>query len=171
MGLRQDHAFSALKDPLSNPPTLAFPDFSLPFIVYVDASHDGVAACLHQPFIPSDDMPAFSQDSSSPSMVSVHPAFSFDFPDDELNALKHDLQNDRIFGHTYRQLSNGNSGAFDRFELVNGILYWRLRDGRLVTCIPESMVRKVLSAAHESFGHWGFEKTWSFVKQRFYRPA
>ena len=33
------------------------------------------------------------------------------------------------------------------------------------------MVRRVLTAAHESFGNWGFEKTWSFVKQRFYRPG
>ena len=67
---------------------------------------------------------------------------------------------------------NGGSGSPpDRFEMVNGILYWRLRDGRLATCIPATMVRRVLMAAHESFGHWGFDKTWAFVKARFYRPG
>ena len=55
--------------------------------------------------------------------------------------------------------------------MANGILYWRLRDGRLATCLPEAMIPTVLAAAHESFGHWGFEKTWAFVKARFYRPG
>ena len=36
---------------------------------------------------------------------------------------------------------------------------------------PANMVRRVLQAAHESFGHWGFDKTWAFVKARFYRPG
>lgn len=168
-GSEQDDAFLSLKEALSNPPTLAFPDFSLPFIVYVDASHDGMAACLHQPFVSSHDIPAAQTPASSIALA--HPSFSFDFADDELNALRFDLQNDRIFGPTYRLMVNGESPASDRFELINGLLYWRLRDGRLATCIPDTMVRKVLTAAHESFGHWGYEKTWSFVKQRFYRPG
>lgn len=33
------------------------------------------------------------------------------------------------------------------------------------------MIPTVLAAGHESFGHWGFEKTWAFVKARFYRPG
>ena len=56
-GPAHDAAFQALKVALSSPPTLAFPNFDLPFIVYVDASHDGMAACLHQPFIPSYELP------------------------------------------------------------------------------------------------------------------
>ena len=159
-----DAAFQSLKDALSSPPTLAFPNFSLPFIVYVDSSHDGMAACLHQLFLPSSDLPL-----STINFACAHPSFSFDFAEDELNRLRCDLQTDRVFSQTYKLLSSGTQTPSDRFEMANGILYWRLRDGRLATCLPESMVRSVLTAAHDSFGHWGFDKTWSFVKARFYR--
>ena len=170
-GHEQDEAFTSLKDALSQPPTLAFPDFNLPFIVYVDASHDGMAACLHQPFVPACDVPMTATTDSPVVTTSAHPCFSFDFAEDELNQLRHDLQQDRTFSQTYLQLSRGESPTSDRFELINGVLYWRLRDGRLATCLPASMVRRVLTAAHEAFGHWGFEKTWSLIKQRFYRPG
>lgn len=59
----------------------------------------------------------------------------------------------------------------NRFPMANGILYWRLRDGLLATCPPEDMISAVLAAAHESFGHWGFEKTCVFVKAHFYCPS
>ena len=59
----------------------------------------------------------------------------------------------------------------DQFPIANGILYWRLRDGLLATCLPEDMISAVLAAAYESFGHWGFEKTCVFVKARFYCPS
>lgn len=95
----------------------------------------------------------------------------FNFAEEELNTLRADLQTDRVFSYVYKQLTDGIiPPASDRFKLVNGLLYWRLSDGRLATCVPASMVRRVLVATHESFGHWGFEKTWSFVKQHFYRP-
>ena len=96
-GPEQDDAFSTLKEALSNPPTLAFPDFSLPFIVYVDASHDGMAACLHQPFVAAHDLPALSAPVPGTTAVvtnpvpSAHPSFSFDFADEEVNALRLDL--------------------------------------------------------------------------------
>ena len=169
-GQAHDAAFQALKEALSCPPTLAFPNFDLPFIVYVDASHDGMAACLHQPFIPSCELPLHPQSPAVPVSPTVfacaHPSFSFDFAEEELNRLRTDLQADRVFSHTYKLLSSGahppSDGSLspsDRFELVNGILYWRLRDGRLATCLPDSMVKGVLAAAHDSFGHWGFDKT------------
>lgn len=173
-GPAQDSAFQSLKDALSSPPTLAFPDFSLPFIVYVDASRDGMAACLHQPFVSRRDLPTAPAGALAGPLAttSAHPCFSFDFDDDELNTLRRDLMTDKVFSHTYNLLSGGGSGSPpDRFEMVNGILYWRLRDGKLATCIPATMVRRVLAAAHESFGHWGFDKTWAFVKARFYRPG
>lgn len=46
-GPTHDAAVHALKEALLNPPMLAFPDFTIPFIVYVDAFYDGMAACLH----------------------------------------------------------------------------------------------------------------------------
>ena len=182
-GPAHDAAFRSLKEALSNPPTLAFPDFTIPFIVYVDASHDGMAACLHQPFIPHPQLPLAAHFNSSTvppaspcvslnvPFASAHPSFSFDFADEELNRLRSSLKSDRIFSHTYQLLSAGDPPPSDRFEMANGILYWRLRDGRLATCLPEDLIPTVLAAAHESFGHWGFKKTWAFVKARFYRPG
>jgi hypothetical protein len=41
-------AFETLKEKLTNPPVLAYPDFIKPFVLYVDASHDGMACALHQ---------------------------------------------------------------------------------------------------------------------------
>lgn len=110
-GQAYDAAFQALREALSCPPTLAFPNFNLPFIVYVDASHDGMAACLHQPFIPSCELPLHPQSPAVPVSPTVfacaHPSFSFDFAEEELNRLRTDLQADRVFSHTYKLLSSG----------------------------------------------------------------
>jgi hypothetical protein len=47
-GDEQQSAFELLIDRLSSPPILAFPDFSRPFILRVDASRDGLGAVLCQ---------------------------------------------------------------------------------------------------------------------------
>ena len=176
-GPSQDSAFSALKDALSSPPTLAFPNFRLPFIVYVDASHDGMAACLHQPFVSNEELPLMSQSPASHfTTASAYPVFSFEFDDGELNDLRQALIADELFSTTYRSLRSGSvpsdaSLSTDGFELVNDVLYRRLPDGRLAVCLPSSFVQRVLSVAHDSSGHWGFEKTWALLKDCFYRPG
>lgn len=43
-----DSAFSALKTAMTTTPTLALPDFSIPFIIQTDASGDGIGAILSQ---------------------------------------------------------------------------------------------------------------------------
>ena len=47
-GPEQQEAFESLKDKLCKAPVLAFPDFSLPFILTTDASKTAVAAILSQ---------------------------------------------------------------------------------------------------------------------------
>ena len=138
-GPANDAAFEALKAALSSPPTLAFPNFNLPFIVYVNASHEGMAACLHQPFIPSCKAPLSSFTAATPGgstspaspgvFACAHPSFSFDFAEEELNRLRTALQTNLVFSHTYKILSGGTHSPesptlSDRFELTNGILYW-----------------------------------------------
>ena len=41
-------AFESLKQALNSPPVLAYPDYTKPFIVEVDASNDGLGAVLSQ---------------------------------------------------------------------------------------------------------------------------
>ena len=41
-------AFESLKQALTSPPVLAYPDYTKPFIVEVDASNDGLGAVLSQ---------------------------------------------------------------------------------------------------------------------------
>lgn len=47
-GKEQDDAFAALRDRLTEPPLLAYPDFSKPFLVRTDASTIGLGAVLCQ---------------------------------------------------------------------------------------------------------------------------
>ena len=41
-------AFETLKEKMTNPPILGYPDFTKPFIVETDASFDGLGAVLSQ---------------------------------------------------------------------------------------------------------------------------
>ncbi|KAJ1035288.1 hypothetical protein NDA13_000708 [Ustilago tritici] len=53
-GTAQDKALAKLKAALSSLPTLAYPDFDHPFLLYVDASQLAFAAALHQQLPLSD---------------------------------------------------------------------------------------------------------------------
>ncbi|KAE8216883.1 hypothetical protein CF319_g8887, partial [Tilletia indica] len=44
----QQRSFETLRDAIANPPTLAHPDPSKPYLLYVDASKSALAAILHQ---------------------------------------------------------------------------------------------------------------------------
>ena len=47
-GVQEQHAFDTLKKHLMSPPILAYPDFTIPFILHTDASNDGLGAVLCQ---------------------------------------------------------------------------------------------------------------------------
>ena len=46
MGDEHEKAFQFLKEKLTTTPILQYPDFSLPFILYTDASGTGLSAVL-----------------------------------------------------------------------------------------------------------------------------
>ena len=45
---QHQHILESILDCLTNPPVMAFPDFSLPFILHTDASSEGLGAILYQ---------------------------------------------------------------------------------------------------------------------------
>ncbi len=45
-GPEQQHAFDSLKNALTSPPVLAYPDYAQPFLLYTDASTVGLGAAL-----------------------------------------------------------------------------------------------------------------------------
>lgn len=81
------------------------------------------------------------------------------------------MEKDKGFAHTYELLTEGQPTLSNRFAVIHQVLYCRLRNGKLATSIPDSMVIEVLRVLHDSSWHWGFEKTWHFFKQRFYRSG
>lgn len=76
-----DEALETLKELLSSPPTLAFPDFTLPLILCMDVSHDGMTACLHQWIIPASSVPVTATTGAEFVIAATeYPTVSFDFP-------------------------------------------------------------------------------------------
>ena len=62
-----EKSFCSLKEKLTSPPTLAFPDFSKPFIVETDASCNGLGAVLSQQQEPGQVVIAYASRSLKPS--------------------------------------------------------------------------------------------------------
>ena len=61
-----DYAFNALKMALTSAPILGFTNFNLPFIVYTDASNQGLGAVLSQVHYGKERVIAFASRSLSP---------------------------------------------------------------------------------------------------------
>ncbi|SYW85347.1 uncharacterized protein UBRO2_05786 [Ustilago bromivora] len=67
-GAAQDKALTDLKAALSSPPTLAYPDFTQLFLLYVDASQQAFTAALHQ------QLPLSNSDSTTGKSATTTPA-------------------------------------------------------------------------------------------------
>lgn len=130
-------AFQSLKTKLSCAPALAYPEFNLPFILYVDASIDGYGAALHQAF---------------PTKGKQQTAMLISIPDqkDWIN----EQRTDKIFGPVIQKMQANGPTKESAYRMMEGILTF---NGRI--CIPASRMKNVLYDAHDALGHFGFAKT------------
>ncbi|KAE8239311.1 hypothetical protein A4X06_0g8357, partial [Tilletia controversa] len=158
-GPEQQASFEALRAAIANPPVLAHPDPSRPYILYTDASKGALAAILHQV-------------TTTPAPVPIDPVGA------HLNTLSvlpsgiaRDrwtmwLSEDKFFAPILRR-------AQDRPTSDNE---WVLRDSVLVRrsddriALPAAGLSVVLRHAHDQGGHFGFWKTFLAVRKHFWRP-
>lgn len=142
-------AFDTLKQIISNPPILAFPDLSLRFYVYVDASKKAFAFAIHQRF-----------PKAKPQIFVGLGTDSDETTQKWVNAIKHD----NLFGKIYENVKDHADYAINS----QGLLIVR-SDGDKI-CVPRSKVHEVCHDCHNSVGHPGFARTWHLMKQIWYRP-
>jgi len=104
-GDAQQLAFDALKDKLTNPPVLAYADYSLPFTIHTDASGKGLGAVLYQKLDGVDKVIAYASRGLRPS-ERKYPAHKLEFL-----ALKWaitDKFQDYLMGNTFEVITDSN---------------------------------------------------------------
>jgi hypothetical protein len=143
-------AFDTLKKKLISPPVLAYPDFSKPFILYVDASHAGMACALLQ--LSTDSGPTEDDATTAlPMEASVK---------EELASMQ---RRDPTWGKIF-----DNVHLFPQFTITGGLLYHQDR-----ICLPNNkgFIRSVLHDSHDAVGHMGIAKSYDIMRKQWYRPG
>ncbi|KAE8181236.1 hypothetical protein CF328_g8902, partial [Tilletia controversa] len=163
-GEDQQTSFDRLKAAIASPPTLAHPDPSRPYLLYIDASKDGFGAILHQSF-ETEAPPLQSAESAQllaldlvrlPSPIARERWTSW-------------LRADRHFAPILRAAERAVDPAEDGGEwLLNDGVLVRRSDGRIA--LPEGAVPELLRSVHDNNGHFGFYKTYLAVARSFWRP-
>ena len=101
----QQTAFDTLKEKLVSPPVLAYPDFSFPFILHVDASRSGLGATLCQLYDHGERPIAYASRGLS-ATERLYPAHKLEFL-----ALKWAVTEkfaDYLYGHTFTVYTDNN---------------------------------------------------------------
>ncbi|KAE8220010.1 hypothetical protein CF326_g8827, partial [Tilletia indica] len=156
----QQRSFDRLRDAISNPPVLAHPDPTKPYLLYVDASGKAFAAILHQVQV----QPPSTRDVNLNGHL--HHLAVQQLPSLEARTMwKSWLRRDRLFAPICRRLEEG--GADDVWTLQDGVLI-RRQDDRLA--LPEGALAELLRAVHDRNGHFGFAKTYLALSRHFWRP-
>ena len=63
---------------------------------------------------------------------------------------------------------------FSDYKIENEILYWKIKVKNTLfdaLVVPSKMQHKILHAAHENLGHMGINKTYAFLRQRYFWPG
>ncbi|KAE8186088.1 hypothetical protein CF328_g7342 [Tilletia controversa] len=156
----QQESFDALKRAISRPPTLAHPDPTRPYVLYVDASKTAYAAILHQVFEETTEL--LPQTSSAPS---VHTQSIARLPQGSARERWSAwLRSDRHFGPLLRRVEADGS---EDWVLRDGVLCRRV-DGKVA--LPEAALPELLRTVHDDGGHFGFFKTYLSLHRHFWRP-
>ena len=102
---KHQNSFDTIIDRLSNPPVLAYADYSLPFKVHTDASFDGLGAVLYQTQDEKERAIAYASRSLKPSEKN-YPAHKLDFL-----ALKWAISekfHDYLYGSLFEVITDNN---------------------------------------------------------------
>jgi hypothetical protein len=142
-------AFETLKEKLTNPPLLAYPNFMNPFILYVDASHSGMACALHQ--LSAPPRPGEEDTAAHPMVPETA---------EELAALQRK-------DPTWQKVMD-NIELFTQFTMKQGVLFHE--EAR---CLPQDklFMSKVLHDVHDANGHMGISKSYDVMRKQWYRPG
>jgi hypothetical protein len=150
-------AFDTLKEKLTNPPVLAYPDFMSPFILYVDASHAGMACALHQIAYPKAQGPDEGTGSDGEAAIAAPMAA------EEKAGLAALQKSDP----TWRKIID-NIQMFQHFSLRDEVLW---HDDSI--CLPNNkrFIASVLNDCHDANGHMGISKSYDVLRKQWYRPG
>jgi transposase InsO family protein len=145
-------AFETLKEKLTNPPVLAYPDFIKPFVLYVDASHDGMACALHQ------------ETARVPETMSYTTRIAE--KENELSAAR--LSKAQREDPAWSRILQDITQFGQHFTVKDGMLY---RGNRI--CLPrgKDIQRDIFHDIHDANGHLGFAKSCDKLSKQWYRTG
>ena len=69
---------------------------------------------------------------------------------------------------------NLNLPKFSDYKVQDSILYWKTKVKKTLfeaVVVPSKLQHKILHAAHENLGHMGINKTYAFLRQRYFWPG
>ncbi|KAE8185900.1 hypothetical protein CF335_g7597 [Tilletia laevis] len=160
-GPEQQDSFEGLRHAIANPPVLAHPDPSRPYLLYTDASKHALAAILHQVSSSSASVPA-SNPHAKLNTLTI-PQLPSPFARQRWRSW---LEEDRYFAPLLRQ-ARDTPTASDEWVIQDEILVRRVDDR---VALPLAALPVVLKAVHDDGGHFGFTKTLLAVRNHFWRP-
>ncbi|KAE8184714.1 hypothetical protein CF336_g7688 [Tilletia laevis] len=163
-GEDQRLSFDRLKAAIASPPTLAHPDPSRPYLLYIDASKAGFGAILHQSF-ETEAPPLQSAESAqllALDLVRLPPPIARERWTTWLRADRHFA----ILREAERVV-DFEAAAGD--WVLNDDVLVRRSDGRIA--LPEGAVPELLRSVHDNNGHFGFYKTYLAVARSFWLPG
>lgn len=149
----EQRAFDELKRRLISPPCLAFPQEGRDYILYVDASYDGISAILHQ---------------LQPRRPLTRAATHCILGETVESKLAQEQERDSLFGPIMKQCREGS--APPDYSIREGALVIH-QDGQTLWCLPLALLPRALEDLHDCLGHGGIDRTWYAVKTRFWRPG